>query len=602
MPDYAVLTTPDELDDLLDRIGEGVAALDFEGWDIVRSVQLCNDHVWAVVDFGPASANWFSEVAHWFEDAAWVVFNSSHELRWFARHDAYPTCWDVGHLWRAREGGGHMSLQQLVKLVLDVDMSKEQQRSDWDSPQELSQEQLDYAADDARLTWDCWKALKARADAGHWDCFNMLDRLIYPVLEMEDSGLLLDVTMHRKLIQEWERLKAEREVRLRELVPEDEVANLSSSVQLSDYFSRMMPDDDALAVWPRTEKTGRLSTKNRDLLELAGMWGGTPLSEFLRLLAERSTLEKYLSSFGETLVTKARQSKDGRIRPRFNIAAAVTCRFSSSAPNVQQIPRDREFFGERMSVRSGFVAAPGNLIVSLDYSGIEMVVLALESGDETLLHDVLYGDPHAVMAEYVVGRPIDKKVPEDYDLRQSMKAVNFGIIYGTTANGLAGRQGWTYTYAQDLLSYWASRYPVAWQLRNDVMDEARASGGYIRMTDGGTINMGATPSKTRCANFPVQRGALSIMARAMNRHKDSLDDYRDRTGASVMMCATIHDALLDEAEAERAHEVLRIMRDDMVAGYLDVYPDAPVVNKLVEGGVGPSWGELKEVDLGPYIT
>lgn len=596
MDSYEIITDHEGLERVLDIVGEDPAALDFEGWDIVRLAQIRNDAVWAVIDFGPRGRNWFAEVAHWFEDAPWIVFNSGHELRYFAKYDAYPTCWDVGHLRRAIEGGGHMSLKTLVGWELGVELDKAEQASDWDTPEQLSQSQLDYAADDARWTWEVWKKLRARATPAQMRCFNLLDAMSEAVIEMEEAGLKLDPAHHQKLVDHWQELNDEREAQLRELITEEEVENLNSGKQISAFFSRLLPDG-VLDIWPKTEKTGVLSTANRDLIQMAGMLGGTPIADALRLLAERSTLQKYLSSFGATLINRAKLSKDGRIHARYNIGAAVTCRFSSSAPNVQQIPRDREFFGERMSVRKSFVAARGNRLVSLDYSGIEMRVLALLSGDEQLLQDVVYGDPHAVMAEYVVGRPIDKSKTEDKELRQSMKAVNFGIVYGTTSLGLAGRQGWSFDFAEDLLAYWSRRYPKAWGLRDAAMAEAKRT-GYLSMVDGGSIYMGKKPSRTRCANYPVQRAALSIMARAIVRHRESLESYRAGDLRAARMCATIHDALIDEARLGDAPRVLRLMQQDMQGGYLDIFPGAPVEG-LVEGGIGKSWGELEDVALEP---
>ena len=591
---YEMITDQAGLERVLDKIGDGIAALDFEGWNIIRLAQVCNDDVWAVVDFGPAGANWFYEVAHWFEDAAWIAFNSGHEKRCFAKHgEVYPTVWDVAHLRRAIEGGGHMSLKLLAGWELGIEMDKTEQASDWDNG-DLRQEQLDYAADDAKHTWAIWKKLRARADDGHMACFNMLDSMTDTVIEMEETGLLLDKTHHRGLIEHWQKLNDEREVRIRELITEDEVPNLNSGRQLNDLFARLLPTG-LLEMWPKTEKTGLLSTANKDLLDMAGVVGANPLGECLRLLAERSTLQKYLSSFGETLITKASMAKDGRVRARYNIGAAITCRFSSSGPNLQQVPRDREFFGERLSIRKGFIAAPGNLLVSYDYSGIEMRVLALVAGDEVLLNEVVYGDPHAAMAEFVAGRKIDKKVTEDKELRQSMKAVNFGIVYGTTALGLAGRQGWDFAYAETLLEHWANSYPVAYRLRHDMRDQAKAT-GYLTMIDGGTIFTGKSVGLTRCANYPVQRAALSVMAHAITRHGESMRELRERYPRDfAAVCSTIHDALIDEASEHLAPLVMRTMRRDMELGFLDVFPGHST-DKLVEGGLGPSWGELEEID------
>jgi DNA polymerase I-like protein with 3'-5' exonuclease and polymerase domains len=588
-----MITTPEGLEEVLDIVGDGVAALDFEGWTIVRLAQICNDDVWAVIDFGDRHGNWFGEVAHWFEDAAWIVFNSGHEKRYFAKYGAFPTCWDLANLRKAVEGGGHMSLKQLVGWELEIEMSKEEQGSDWDNG-ELTQSQLDYAAGDARHTWDAWQKLRGRADADHMRAFNLLDGMSDAVIEMEEAGLLLDQEYHQQLVDEWRRLHDERVAKIRELISEDEVANLRSGAQLSDYFTRILPDA-YLQPWPLTEKTGLLSMANKDLRMMAGVFGGTPLQEALLTLAEIKTLDKYITSFGDTLITKAKLDPEGKVRARYNVAAAITGRFSSSGPNLQQIPRDRDFFGQRLSVRRSFIAGPGRQLVSLDYSGIELRVLALLSGDEQLLYDMIHGDVHLEVGSYIAGRKLDKKVTEDKEIRQSAKAVSFGIVYGISALGLSAGMKTTMDAAQGYIDFWAQRYPKAFGLRNEVMQEA-VDTQYIRVVDGGGIYMGKRPGLTKCANYPVQRAALSIMAAAIQRHKASLDLYREQHGQVATMCSTIHDALIDEAVDAHAKQVLRLMKQDMVDGYLDIFPGMPT-DKLVEGGAGPSWGELVDEEV-----
>lgn len=598
MRKYTLIDNQDDLEELLAVLDENpVAAIDFEGWTIVRLAQVCNDDTWFVVDFGPDGDNWFHEVAHWFEDYDWIAFNSGHEKREFAKHgDVYPTVWDAGHLRRALEGGGHMSLKQLVGWELDIEMDKTEQASNWDVG-ELTQSQLDYAANDALWTWQAWCKMKARATPGHMRCFNLLDGMTDAVIEMEETGLLLDRAHHRELIADWQALNDEREKHIRELITEEEVENLNSGKQLNDFFAKLLPDN-LLSIWPRTEKTGALSTANKDLINMAGAVGGdNPLGRTLTLLAERSTLQKYLSSFGDTLITKSQMAKDGRVRARYNIGAAITCRFSSSGPNLQQIPRDRDFFGQRLSIRKGFVAAPGRKLISFDYSGIEMRVLALVSGDDQLLEDAVYGDVHTEAASLAAGRRIDPKASvEDKELRQGAKAVNFGIVYGTTALGLAGRQGWSFDFADNFIQQWAGRYPKAFGLRHEMQAEAKAT-GYLPMTDGGTIYVGKKAGLTICANYPVQRAALSVMARAIIRHKASMEELRERYPSNfIAMCSTIHDALIDEADDDLAALVMKTMKTDMELGFLDVFPGHSI-ERLVEGGLGPSWGELEEVDV-----
>jgi len=339
---YEMITTPEELEELLDRLDatDRVAALDFEGWDFFcRLAQICNDEVWAVIDFGPEGENWFDAVSHWFEEYTWIAFNSGHEKRVFARYDAAPEVWDVANLRRAMRGGGHFSLKLLAAWELEIELDKEEQGSNWNTG-ELTESQLDYAAGDAYWTWQIWQKLNAECDADQWEAFEMLDSMSDAVIEMEETGLKLDPVHHQSLIDNWQELTDERVAKIRELITEDEVQNLNSGKQLNDYFAALLPDD-VLDDWPKTEKTGLLSTANRDLLNMAGVFEATPLADALRLLAERSTLEKYLSSFGQTLINKARMGNDMRVHARYNIGAAITCRFSSSGPNLQQAPERR---------------------------------------------------------------------------------------------------------------------------------------------------------------------------------------------------------------------------------------------------------------------
>lgn len=601
---YKMITTFDALEDLLDDVDTGAAALDFETTAFtpaegrVRLAQICNDDVWAVIDFDQLDGG-FASVAHWFAEASWIVFNAGFEQRWFMAETNEPiTCWDVGYLRRAIEGGGHFSLAQALKWDLDHDMPKEEQASDWGAA-ELTPSQLNYAADDALWTWRLWKHWRGRADADHMRAFNLLNDMIPAVIEMETNGMMLEPERHRALVDHWQELSDDRVMAIRDLITEDEVPNLNSGKQLSDFFARLLPDA-ALAGWPKTEKTGLLSTANKDLRLVGIQFAGTPMQDALNLLAEYKTLQKYISSFGDSLLTHARLG-GGRVHARYNIAAARTGRFSSSAPNLQQIPRDREFFGERLSVRQSFVAPPGRKLVSLDYSGIELRVLALLTEDDQLLHDMVHGDVHLEVGSHIAGRRLDKKVTEDKEIRQAAKGVSFGIVYGIGAAGLAATMKRSMDEAQSYIDFWAERYPRAFRLRHRAMEEATANDGYLRMADGGTIWMGRPDGRrgseiglTQCANYPVQRAALSIMAAAIARHHDGIDDYRLWNGDVVHMLSTIHDALIDEADDEHAPAVLQLMKRDMVAGYLDIFPGAPT-EKLVEGGLGPSWGELEDV-------
>jgi DNA polymerase-1 len=601
LQDYHRVVTEAALNDLLDQIGDGIAALDFETTGLrpseseVRLAQICNDDVWAVIDFWALPGRKFEAYAEWFEDGTWIAFNAGFEYQWFDAADAPQVkVIEVAHARRARMGGDQMSLAQMLKLDLGHEMPKDQQVSNWGA-ESLTPEQLQYAADDALWTWRLWRHWQAKLDEcpAARQAQAMLDGLIVPVHEMRETGLLLDQARHRDLVAQWKAKREIFEARIRALVGEAEVENLQSRKQWSDYFGQILPDE-YLKHWRRTEKAGQLEIKTSTCKEMATLAGGEgPLAEVLYAIADLTTVNQYLSNFGDKLISMAQASKDGRLHPSYNIARAVTGRFSSSSPNAQQFPRDRELLGDFTSVRLSFIAPPGKRLVSLDYSGIELKVLALLSGDDQLLYDCVHGDLHSEVGSYMAGYKIDKKTPEGKDIRSRAKGVSFGIIYGSGSLGLSGTLRTSLSRAQELIDFWADRYPRAFNLRNTMMTHA-LNGGYLPMIDGGTIYLGKKPDLPKCANYPVQRAALSVMARAIIRHRARLQDAADRgRHLGTRMAATIHDALIDEARIEDADEALRWMKEDMVAGYLDIFPGAPT-DALVEGGTGPSWGELED--------
>ena len=576
----------------------GPTALDFETTSLVpregrvRLVSLCNDKCHYLVDFDKIEGG-FRAVAKLFKGGQWGVFNAGFEGRWFQDAGVRVDCLDVGNLRRAILGGGIYSLKQLLLWDLSHDMDKQEQVSDWNA-EKLTKEQLAYAYGDAHWTWELWKYWAQQADEGRWRGFRMLNDMVPAVIEMETAGIALDQVNHMKLIKNWERIKVDKIKVIREMIDGDEVANINSDSQWSDYFARTMPDT-FLKGWPRTEKTGQLSMTNDTLNRLAGAVAATGKNDmlvvFFDALAGYKTINKYLSSFGESLITKSDMSPDKRIRARFNIGAAKTCRFSCSGPNLQQIPRDKELLGEITSVRRSFVAGMGRRLVSLDYSGIELRILALLSGDDQLLEDMVEGDVHSEVAAVIAGHKINKKTRKGKEARQAAKGVSFGIIYGAAASGLSTTMRCTVETAQGYIDFWEDRYPKAFEFRYERMREVTRTRN-IRMVDGGTIYMGKVPDLPKCANYPVQRAALSIMARAIARHKNSLDIERARGKQKwTVMVSTIHDALIDEAKTGDAKRCLAIMKEDMVKGYLDMFSDAPTDN-LVEGGIGPSWAEL----------
>lgn len=601
---YELVTTAAHFEELMDELAlhnSGAAALDFETTGLdertarVRLAQIRNEHLWFVVDFFAIGG--FDKWAHHFEIGIdWIAFNAGFEYKFLAHNGAREArVVDVAHLRRATMGGDQMSFAMMLKKDLGVDLPKEEQASNWGAAK-LTDQQLDYAADDAWWTWELnefWlNKMRSNRYPHRMNAATMFDDLVQPVHGMQKEGLLLDIPRHRKLVHTWEEKRDQYEFNIREHIDKSMVQNLGSPAQWSDFLARELPDW-WLNDWKRTDKSGQLAITTRDLKTqalVATENGVDWLADVLYNLADRITVTQYISNFGDKLISLAEADDEGRIHPSYNIARAITCRFSSSGPNAQQFPRDRELLGEYTSVRQSFIARYGHLMVSLDYSGIELRVLALLSGDEQLLHDVVYGNVHAETGALIVGRPLDLSVPADKETRSQAKGVNFGIIYGSGAGGLATTLRSNYAFAQDVLSAWGERYPKAFELRNTMMEEAQDT-QYIPMVDGGTIHMGKRPELPKCANYPVQRAALSIMARAIIRHHDNV-----KAMSGSYMLSTIHDALIDEARAARAPELLHVMAKDMTDGFLDIFPDAST-HRLLEGGVGPSWGKLEEMEI-----
>jgi DNA polymerase-1 len=566
-------------------------ALDFETTSLspkegrVRLVSLFNGHEACVIDFDHLPGG-FRCFASAFKGGIWIVFNAGFEGRWFL--DAKVTyqdfeLWDVAYLRCAVVGGGKYKLKNLVEWDLEIEMSKEQQASDWSAP-ELSQEQLDYSFLDADYTHRLWMYWMGRGTPEHMRAFHLLNGMWPAVIEMEDAGMAFDPEAHRPLIEQWARERDTLIATIRGLVGEDEVANINSDTQWSDYFSQRMPDK-VLQGWPRTEKTGRLAMTSEVMRMLAGAFAGTPLEEFFEAMAKYKWVMKYLSSFGENLIAASERAHDSRIHARFNVAAAKTCRFSSSGPNLQNVPRGYD-------VRKSFVAGPGLTLVSLDYSGIELRVLALLSGDKQLLEDVVFGDVHSEVASVIAGKKIDKKTPEGKEARSKAKGVSFGIIYGSGAGGLSHTMKCPQGKAQEYIDFWADRYANAFDYRNKMMAHAQDS-GFLPMHDGGTIWVGRKCEMPKAANYPVQRAALSVMASALIKHKRELDSARaNKQQRQTLIIATIHDAVIDETHPDDAQGCLAMLERDMTFGYLDLFPGAPT-DRLVEGGIGPSWGTLE---------
>jgi len=430
-----------------------------------------------------------------------------------------------------------------------------------------------YAAEDADITLHLHRSLWPRLEAepSLQRVLQDLEIPLVPVLSrVERNGALLDV-------EQLKRQSAELGTRMLELEKEAfELAggefNLGSPKQLGEIlFERL-----GLPVLRKTPK-GAPSTAEEVLQELALDY---PLP---KILIEHRGLSKLKSTYTDKLPGMV-NPRTGRIHTSYHQAVTATGRLSSSDPNLQNIPI-RTTEGRR--IRKAFVAADGSRIVAADYSQIELRIMAHLSGDEGLLTAFREGlDVHRATASEVFETPLDEVSDEQ---RRKAKAINFGLIYGMSAFGLARQLHLGRNEAQDYIDLYFERYPGVQEYMNKTRALAHDR-GYVETLFGRRLylpeinasnKMRVQAAERTAINAPMQGTAADIIKRAMLRVDRWLHD--DAVDARVIM--QVHDELVLEVAEDAVDAVCSGVCEAMsAAASLDV----PLV---VDAGVGSNWDE-----------
>jgi len=407
----------------------------------------------------------------------------------------------------------------------------------------------EYAAEDADVTLQLHRALwpQLEAEPTLRRLYEEVEQPLVPVLlRMEQHGVLVDRGL----------LKAqggEIAKRLMELEGEVHAAagqpfNLDSPKQLQEILFGKLE----LPVLRRTP-TGQPSTAEDVLEELADRY---PLP---RLILEYRGLAKLKSTYTDKLPEQV-DPRTGRVHTSYHQAVAVTGRLSSSDPNLQNIPI-RTLEGRR--IRQAFVAPPGHVLLAADYSQIELRIMAHLSGDESLLAAFAEDrDIHQATAAEVFGVEPDRVSVEQ---RRAAKAINFGLIYGMSAFGLARQLGIERGAAQAYVERYFERYPGVKHYMDETRERARVL-GYVETVFGRRLYLPDIRSRNRqqqqyaersAINAPMQGTAADIIKRAMITVDEWLQ--RDRPPARLVM--QVHDELVLEVEAGAVIE----LRDRVVA-------------------------------------
>ncbi|MEI6355132.1 MAG: DNA polymerase I [Methylococcus sp.] len=430
-----------------------------------------------------------------------------------------------------------------------------------------------YAAEDADITLRLHDHLWPRLEAsqGLRGVFETLEMPLVPILKkMERTGVLIDVNLLSIQSGELSNRMVEVETQAHRLA--GSLFNLGSPKQIQT----ILYDQLNLPILKKTPK-GQPSTDESVLQELAEAY------DLPRLILDHRTLSKLRSTYTEKLPQQINQTT-GRVHTSYHQAVTATGRLSSSDPNLQNIPvRTPE--GRR--IRKAFIAAPGSLILAADYSQIELRIMAHFSADESLLKAFASDtDVHRHTAAEVFGIKEDAVTQ---DQRRSAKAINFGLIYGMSAFGLAKQLGIDRTLAQRYIDTYFERYPGVRRFMDQSRESARQL-GYVETLMGRRLHVSdinsshgqRRQSAERAAiNAPMQGTAADIIKAAMI----AVDAWITASGAPLRMIMQVHDELVFEVAEGYVDNAKKYLRPLMMGAATLAVP------LVVEIGVGSNWDE-----------
>jgi DNA polymerase-1 len=431
----------------------------------------------------------------------------------------------------------------------------------------------EYAAEDADVTLRLWETLKPRLRENHaLALYEQVERRLIPVLlDMERAGIKVDADELRRMSADFEQRMGVMEADCHRLA--GHAFNVGSPKQLGEVLF-----DEMNLPGGKRMKTGAWGTDSSVLQTLADQGHELPS----RILEWRQ-LQKLKSTYADALVEQI-NPETGRVHTSYAMAIAQTGRLSSTDPNLQNIPIRTE---EGSRIRRAFIAEPGHVLVSADYSQIELRLLAHVADIPALKESFANGeDIHARTASEVFGVPMEGM---DANTRRRAKAINFGIIYGISGFGLARQLGIGPGEAQEYIRRYFQRYPGI----RDYMDRAKQEAkdkGYVTTPFGRRCWISGIADKLparrayaerQAINAPLQGGAADIIKRAMVR----LPAVLARDCPTARMLLQVHDELLfevPEADAPHLASVARAVMEH--AATLSV----PLT---VETGIGHSWSE-----------
>jgi len=429
----------------------------------------------------------------------------------------------------------------------------------------------DYAAEDADVTMQLWARLKPRLVPERVTAmYETIERPLIPVLiSMESAGIKVDALKLKGLSADFEKRLAELEGEIHKIAGRE--FNVGSPKQLGEILF-----DEQKLPGGKRNKNGSWATDASVLEDLAAQ--GHPLP--VKILEHRQ-LAKLKGTYTDALMRQV-DAKTGRVHTSYHMTGAATGRLASTDPNLQNIPVRSE---EGRKIRQAFIAETGHKLLSADYSQIELRLLAHVADIPALKEAFARGDDiHAITASEMFGVPVKGMDPL---MRRRAKAINFGIIYGISAFGLANQLGIGQQEAKEYIAKYFQRYPGIRDYMERTKDFARKH-GYVLTPFGRKIHLRFIHDKSQgmrafaeraAINAPLQGGGADIIKRAMIRLPAALSAAK----LKARMLLQVHDELLfevPEKELDKTKDVARKVMES--AASLTV----PLV---VDTGVGDNW-------------
>lgn len=430
-----------------------------------------------------------------------------------------------------------------------------------------------YAAEDADITLRLWMLFKPQLHSARVTrVYQSMERPLVPVLsQMEMTGIRVERDTLSRMSNAFAQKMAGLEAEIHELAGER--FNVGSPKQLGEILFDKMAIEGG-----KKGKTGAYATGADILEDLATE------HELPRLVLDWRQLSKLKSTYTDALQEHI-NAETGRVHTSYSIAGANTGRLASTDPNLQNIPVRSE---EGRRIREAFVAEDGKVLVSLDYSQIELRILAHVAEIDALKAAFREGqDIHAMTASEMFNVPLDEMTP---DVRRQAKAINFGVIYGISGFGLARNLRIPRAEAQGFIDRYFERFPGIKTYMDRTIEFAKENkrvetlfGRVIHTPEIAAKGPRAGFARRAAINAPIQGTAADIIRRAMIRMPDAIKDL------PAKMLLQVHDELLFEVEEAAVDDLIGIAKQVMeTASDPVVKLDVPLI---VDAGSGANWAE-----------